>query len=346
MRSPQPPAGEPTAGSGTVAGQEAIAVIPVRGGILPAGAEEVVAEAGGSACVVGTGAEAAAQALTGAVTICWWETPGFRPGAWATVLAPACTQFGQVLLPASADGRDLAPRIAAQLRRPLLAEVIELGTDFAVLPRDGDRRTERVHLTGPVVLTIRPGTGGRAISRLPPCNIAPLERGAEIVEDSHEAHTLEVTYPAPEHIDLAEARRVVATGAGLVQPNSEHTDGATEAIATVTRVAAALHAAVGGTRMVTDAQYLPERRRIGSAGAMVTPDLYVALGVSGASHHLAGTGDPTHLVAVNTDPSCPMMAAADLALVADARAVLAALARRLVDEAPATPEGGEAGGSW
>ncbi|MDS1270925.1 mycofactocin-associated electron transfer flavoprotein alpha subunit [Lipingzhangella sp. LS1_29] len=306
----------------------AVAVVPVRAGVLPSGAEEVVAEAGGYACVVGGGAEEAAHALHGAVTISWWDTPGFRPGTWAGVLAGACARFGQVLLPASADGRDLAPRIAARMGRPLLAEAIELGGDFVVLPRDGDRRTERVQLTGPAVLTIRPGTGGRAISRLPPRSITELELGTR-TPHGHDAQTLEVTYPAPQSIDLAEARRVVTAGAGLLQPTQQARDDAAELVATMTRVAAALHAAVGGTRVVTDAEYLPESRQIGSAGVMVAPDLYVALGVSGATHHLAGTGDPRHLVAVNTDPSCPMMAAADLALVADAPAVLAALARHL-----------------
>lgn len=307
----------------------AVAIVPVRAGVLPAGAEEVVAEAGGCACVVGEDAETAAHALTGGLNVSWWEAPGFRPGAWSRVLAAAYASYGRVLLPASADGRDLAPRIAARLRRPLLAEAIELGADVAVLPRDGDRRTEQVHLTGPVVLTIRPGTGGRAISHLPPRSIAELELGPETIGEGHDAVTLEVTYPPPQAIDLAEARRVVAAGAGLLQPAVRDARESAQLLDTMTRVAGALRAAVGGTRRVTDAGCLSESQQIGSAGVMVAPDLYVALGVSGATHHLVGTGDPNHLVAVNTDPSCPMMAAADLAVVADAAAVLRALARRL-----------------
>jgi electron transfer flavoprotein alpha subunit len=90
-----------------------------------------------------------------------------------------------------------------------------------------------------------------------------------------------------------------------------------------------LGASTGGTRVVTDWGWLPPSAQIGTTGVSVQPRLYVALGISGAVQHVAGLGQPDHVVAVNTDPSCPMMAMADLAVVADAPRVLDALARRL-----------------
>jgi electron transfer flavoprotein alpha subunit len=83
--------------------------------------------------------------------------------------------------------------------------------------------------------------------------------------------------------------------------------------------------------------WVAHERYIGTTGVAVTPELYVALGISGAIQHVTGLGSPRHVVAVNTDSSCPMMAMADLALVTDAPGLLEALARRLgvIPETPA-----------
>jgi electron transfer flavoprotein alpha subunit len=81
--------------------------------------------------------------------------------------------------------------------------------------------------------------------------------------------------------------------------------------------------------VATDAGWTGYERQIGTTGVTVEPDLYVALGVSGATQHTGGLGTPRHVVSVNTDPSCPMTAMADLGLVTDARALLVELARRL-----------------
>ncbi|NYE49228.1 electron transfer flavoprotein alpha subunit [Spinactinospora alkalitolerans] len=360
--------------------------MPVREGRLPAGGLEVAAEAGDAVILVGDGAAAAAAGLTaGAPRVLAWETPGFRAGAWARVLAEVCAGFDAVLLPACPDGRDLAPRLAARLGRPLLAGAVEVGPGFAVLPRDGDRRSIRVGLTGPAVVTVRPGAGGGAArggaggrgvrpqpgnlvgaagSRSPilgsggvgspPTPGAPSGTGAvgrvglitAETDDAgaHDAETIAVMAPDPATMDLSEAGRIVAGGAGLMGGE----DGGAAAFALLSEVATALAASTGATRVVTDAGLVPFERQIGTAGTMVSPVLYMAIGVSGAVQHLSGTGDPAHVVAVNLDPSCPMMAAADLGLVTDAPGLLAALARRLgVDPAAvdARFEGGDAGDS-
>jgi electron transfer flavoprotein alpha subunit len=124
-------------------------------------------------------------------------------------------------------------------------------------------------------------------------------------------------------MDLAEADRIVGGGAGLM-----HGDAA-ERFATLTAVGAAIGASMGATRVVTDAGWVPHSRQIGTTGVVVDPTLYLAFGISGAVQHTAGLGHPEHVVSVNLDPHCPMMAMADLAVVADAGATLDVLAARL-----------------
>ena len=128
--------------------------------------------------------------------------------------------------------------------------------------------------------------------------------------------TLRILPPDPATADLAEADRIVAGGQGL---------GSTGEFERLGRVGAALGASLGGTRVASDAGWIPFERQIGTTGAIVHPSLYLAFGISGATQHTTGLGDPEHIISVNTDASCPMMTMADLAIVADATAVVAAL---------------------
>ncbi|MFN2536952.1 MAG: mycofactocin-associated electron transfer flavoprotein alpha subunit, partial [Mycobacteriales bacterium] len=140
-----------------------------------------------------------------------------------------------------------------------------------------------------------------------------------------DAERLAVLEPHPETIDLAEAARVVGGGAGLVRDDED----APLAFALLRAVAARLGAATGATRVITDGGWMHHDRQIGTTGVSISPDLYLAFGVAGASQHTGGLGNPKHVVSVNTDPSCPMTAMADLGLVTDARALLDELADRL-----------------
>ena len=92
-----------------------------------------------------------------------------------------------------------------------------------------------------------------------------------------------------------------------------------------TLVADELGASVGATRVITDRSWVEHQRQIGTTGVVVNPQLYIALGVSGAVQHTSGLGQPEHIVSINTDPHCPMMQLADLGIVSDANEVLPAL---------------------
>ena len=311
-----------------------LAVVVVRDGELPAGSHEAAAEAAGAALVVGSGTSEAAGRLDSVSQAWLLERSSVAPGALASALAQILSGVDMVLLPASPDGRDLAPRLAAILGRPLLAGAVRCAPDEVELTRLDDRLSLRVAVDGPVVVTLRPGSRGKprpvAAARV---SALPLE--APEVEAGHDAEGVEVLLPEPSTADLAEARRIVGGGAGLVPAGA---DGAA-AMRLLADVGAALEASAGATRVVTDAGWMTYDRQIGTTGVAVSPELYIAFGVSGAAQHVGGLGAPEHVVSVNTDPSCPRTAIADLARVADAPAVLAALAGRLgVTTAAAGPD--------
>jgi electron transfer flavoprotein alpha subunit len=132
--------------------------------------------------------------------------------------------------------------------------------------------------------------------------------------------------PDPHTIDLAEATRVVAGGAGLASGADDRR--AVEIFALLTEVAAAMGGSAGATRVATDAGWTGYERQIGTTGVTIDPDLYIAFGVSGAAQHIGGLGTPRHIVSINTDPSSPMTAMADLGLVTDAQGLLVELGRR------------------
>jgi electron transfer flavoprotein alpha subunit len=304
----------------------------VRQGVLPAGAAEAVEEAGGRAWLVGDGVDPAAGALDAATTeVRVSEVGPFRPASWAAALAPLLADEPVVLLPASADGRDLAPRLAGRLGRPLLAQAVRVGADgvsTAVTTISWDGRVEHEHrLAGPVVATLVPGVRGvvgRAGAPVTGRAVA-LDLGA-VADAGPDAELVEVLPPDPATVDLAEADRIVAGGAGLGGP---------AAFALLAAVGHRLGAALGATRVATDVGWAAGERQIGTTGVTVRPALYLAFGISGAVQHVTGLGAPDHVISVNTDPSCPMMALADLAVVSDAPAVVEALAARLA-VAPST----------
>lgn len=308
-------------------GAGALGLIPVRGGALPAGAHEVAAESEGRVCLVGDGTTGALGDLVPRVEsalLC--EAGAFAPDRWSRALAETdeVASCDVLLLPASPDGRDLAPRMAAALDRPLVTGAIRTTAGTVTVTRYGAQANAELELRGPSVVTFEPGSRGFEPGPGPGRkNVRKLPVGTN--DTTADADVLEVLPPDPASMDLAEAARILGGGAGLTGP------GAFELLAAV---ASALGASAGATRVVTDTGLVPHERQIGTTGVSVSPRLYMAFGVSGAVQHTGGLGDPRHVVAVNLDASCPMMSMADLAIVSDARAVLDALAKRLGVGAP------------
>lgn len=320
---------------------QAVAVLIARAGEPPPGGEETVTEAGGHAVLLGDGARDAAGALRSARRIWWRDTgAGLQPGRLSARLAPLLADVPLVLLPASPDGRDLAPRLAAELDRPLLTHAVRADHDtwrgvvWAELSRMTDRLVIPVEVDGPAVVTMALG-GGVVRDQAEPAELVPLppETGAtgEATETGEtarlDADIVEILESDPATMDLAEAELVFGGGAGLAAGADDAT--ARKLFDLLVEVAAALGASAGATRVATDAGWIGYDRQIGTTGVSVRPRLYVAVGVSGAAQHIGGLGTPRHVVSVNLDPSCPMTTMANLGLVADARGLLVELARRL-----------------
>jgi electron transfer flavoprotein alpha subunit len=295
-----------------------LAIVLLRDGALPVGADEVTAEADGVVAIVGTGVDhvdlnALISARRVVLAECAWRD---RVDAARQVVAGLDAVI--VIAPSSPDGRDMAPRLAARLQWPLLAGAISVDSQAAHLSRVGGRVIEQHRITGPVVATLIPGLRGSS-----PAGVVPtVERFNVLASSGHAGSvtTLEVLPPDAATMDLAEATRIVGGGQGLRS---------TEKFEQLGRVGAAIGASLGGTRVASDAGWIPFERQIGTTGVAVNPRLYLAFAISGATQHVSGLGTPDHIISVNTDSSCPMMATANLAITADANAVLDALERRL-----------------
>lgn len=294
-----------------------IAVVVVRDGQLPAGGSEVVAECAGRAVVLGSGTQVAADALQGVAThVTLVERAAFQPAAHAMELASLLASEPIVVLPASPDGRDLAPRLAAVLQRQLHANALAVKASRVDLVRDGGRTLHRVAPDAQFVATLQPGARGFVPDPLlpaPTITSATPTTAPAIDVATIDATVIAVHPPDPATVDLAEATRIVGGGAGLDGP---------QRMQQLAEIGAKLGASVGATRVVTDRGWTAHERQIGTTGVVVAPQLYIAFGVAGAVQHTSGLGDPAHVISVNTDPHCPMMQLADLAIVSDANETL------------------------
>jgi electron transfer flavoprotein alpha subunit len=328
-----------------------VAVVVARDGRLPGGADAAAAEAGGAVVVVGSGAEAGAHSLLGARLAFWAETgPGLHPARLAATVAGAVQTVPVVVMPSSPDGRDLAPRLAATLGRPLVAGAVEVccdrpdGSDGepngggqddgvvirATVARLDDRVLVPVKVAGPAVVTLQRGPSidlpAGSAPRVEPL-LLPGDRHAPSAGPAPpDPEILAVLEPDVHTMDLTEAVRVVAGGAGLAAGGDDRQ--AKARFELLGSVAAAMGAAAGATRVATDAGWAAYDRQIGTTGVAINPELYVAFGVSGATQHVGGLGSPRHVISVNTDGACPMTLMADLGLITDASALLAELAGR------------------
>jgi electron transfer flavoprotein alpha subunit len=298
-----------------------IALVPVRDGALPAGAPDAIAEAGGRVLIAGSGtAEAAVDGLATEVFLA--EIGPVEIGRWALLLAPllaALPDSDIIVLPHAPDGRDLAPRLAATMERPLLAGATEVAAHRVRVARRGGLELHELRPTGPFVATLQPGTRGPLAIDAPPM-VHHLDVAASLGGPTHDAVVVEVLPPDVQTMDLTEATRIVGGGAGL----ESH-----DRFAQLDRFAVAIGGVMGATRVITDRSWVHHDRQIGTTGVVVDPDLYLSFGVSGAVQHTSGLGHPDHIISVNTDPHCPMMSMSDLAIVADANETLDELLRQL-----------------
>lgn len=291
-----------------------IAVLVVRHGVLPAGALEATSEAKGNVLVVGSNCSATLSELSPFathITMCEWGN--FAPSAWAHALATHINHEQRIVLPASPDGRDFAAHLAQKLQRPLYAGALRMGTITIELVRWSGQAVETLVAAPEFVATLQVGV--RSIEKVSGNAVITSLQAPENFT-GNDAEVVDVLPPDAASIDLSEAPRIICGGAGIQTSNSFHT---------LFNIAEELSASVGATRVITDRSWVEHQRQIGTTGVVVSPRLYIALGVSGAVQHTSGLGQPEHIVSINTDPHCPMMQLADLGIVSDANEVLPAL---------------------
>ena len=249
----------------------------------------------------------------------------YNPEAFAATAAERLRggSYRAGFFPASAQGRDLAPRTAAMLGSSLASDV----TDFEI---QGDAVLARhPGYTGKVILTLRLA-GSPALLSLRPGAITPTEQPrkprieqakAAIDPASTRVTVTETTQQTGARLDLGEAPVIVSGGRGLRAP---------ENFRLVEELADAFgNAAVGATRAVTDDGWRPATDQIGQTGRNVSPDLYVALGISGAIQHLAGMRTSKTIVAINKDKDAPIFKIADYGIVGDLFEILPRLTEEI-----------------
>jgi electron transfer flavoprotein alpha subunit len=230
-----------------------------------------------------------------------------------------------VLASGSPDGREWAARLAVRrgwrLCSPALEACIDRDGRVAVTALSACGRYSRKTTLGPdetAVLTFKPGV---AEAMVPDPDRTGTVECIGSLECSEEPIRVEREIPAdPSEVDIRHADRIVAGGRGL---------GGADGFELLARVASVLKAAVAASRVAVDLGWIDRERQVGQTGKTIAPALYLACGISGASHHLAGIAEARHIVAINTDPNAPIFKAAHLALVADLHEVLSQLEAQL-----------------
>ena len=278
---------------------------------------------GGSvtAIVIGEGAAAMAASIRGADTAIAVEGPGlgaYSPDGWARAIAQLARERKPdvIIGSSSSRGRDLTPRIAAELGVALASDVIELreanGAVEAVRPIYAGKALARVRITEtPMMATLRPNSYPAAAD-----GDAPTVEATDPGTVDGAARVVSTEYSSGERPDVAEADIIVSGGRGMGGP--EH-------FAILESLADALGAAVGASRAAVDAGWRPHADQVGQTGKTVSPTLYIACGISGAVQHLAGMKTAKVIVAINKDADAPIFSVADYGIVGDVFAVVPAL---------------------
>jgi electron transfer flavoprotein alpha subunit len=240
--------------------------------------------------------------------------------AAAAALSELVGDTDLILFGMGSTDRDVAGRLSARAGCPVLANAVDIdpaGGEVLVTNEilGGSTRVVTAATAGPAIVVARPkafpaepGTGGA-----PTVNVV----AAPDVGHAGQASVLERHVEESEGPDLEAASIVIGGGRGM--------GGADDKWEPVTKLASALGGAVGATRAVVDAGWVPYSLQVGQTGKTVKPDVYIACGVSGAMQHLVGMKDSSMIIAINKDPEAPIFSVSDLGIVGDVHKVMPAL---------------------
>jgi electron transfer flavoprotein alpha subunit len=251
-----------------------------------------------------------AQSLGGDVRAVTIDGP-YAPSAWAgAVIEAAGTD--DIVGPGSDRGNEILAHIAAQLDLPMAANVTEVRGDEVTRQRWGGTLLEeaRIHAE-------------RKLLTAAPFAFAPSESPAVETlrpDVSGAVQVIETVSASTGGVSLADAKVVVSGGRGV---------GSSEGFAILEELAALLEGAVGCSRVVTSAGWRPHTDQVGQTGTKVSPDLYIACGISGATQHIAGCKGAKKLLAINNDPEATIFNHADYAVIGNLHEIVPAITAEL-----------------
>lgn len=249
----------------------------------------------------------------------------YAPEAYAKIIVEAQKKTGAetILFAATAMGKDLAPTVAARFETTPAVDCIEIKVE------GGRLRAKRPVIAGKALLTLGFTRSPAVLSLRPNVFDASPKDGASaetevlpvnLTDEDFRSAVKETTASPEKKVELTEASVIVSGGRGLKGPENFHLRD---------QLAGAFGAAVGASRAVVDAGWRPYAEQVGQTGKTVSPNLYVALGISGAIQHLAGMSSSKVIVAVNTDPEAPIFKVATYGIVGDVFEVCPVLAEEV-----------------
>lgn len=266
--------------------------------------------------VLGQGAQAAADSaakIAGVRKVLLADSAGLgkmlAEAVEATVL-PLAGGYDAMLTPATTDGKNFAPRLAAKLDVAPISDIIEVvSADTFVRPI----------YAGNALETIQSADAKKVITVRPTAFAAAAEGGSAPVESVAGADAPKTAFVSEEMVksdrpELGAAKIIVSGGRALGSADEFH--------AVMEPLADKLGAAIGASRAAVDAGYAPNDYQVGQTGKVVAPALYIAIGISGAIQHLAGMKDSKTIVAINKDADAPIFQVADYGLVGDYKTVV------------------------
>ena len=256
------------------------------------------------------GAAAAAAQIAGVAKVLHAESDAFAhvlaENVAAQVVALA-SAYSHILFPATAGGKNVAPRVAAKL------DVAQISDITLVVSPD---TFERPIYAGNAIATVQSADATKVITvRTTGFDAAPASGGSAAVESvAAAADSGKSRYVGSE---IAKSDRPELTAAKIIVSGGRALGSSEKFTEVITPLADKLGAAIGASRAAVDAGYAPNDLQVGQTGKIVAPQLYVACGISGAIQHLAGMKDSKVIVAINKDPEAPIFSVADYGLEAD-----------------------------